>query len=361
MLMNVKILTVEDNNVSSNIWGWWHGTGGIIFDTVKDSTVKQNYIVNNVEGIYLGDTRYIDIIENYIAWNLYDTGIYIYGESNHTNITGNTIINNDIGIYVYGGFEGNYANTDTEIHWNKIYNNSIYGLLYEISEGETPYINATYNFWGNGNGPSNTSMIDPITGMEANGEGDAIGGGVANDNIHFDPWIGKLILYQGWNFITLPVWNESISTAEELGEYINDKAGYKICTVITKWNPLQQRYISHVIGFGADFDLIPGEAYFLFVGDDFNVSINGTIIEPEVNITLRVGYNVIGHTKVIPTDAKELGENINNCIKIGGWNASSQMWRTEYIIGSIGAKPFEIIIGDGVFVHIISGTQQWHG
>ncbi|RLF45618.1 MAG: hypothetical protein DRN29_06390, partial [Thermoplasmata archaeon] len=318
--------SIENNNISWNYFG-------VYLEESVYNTILKNNITKNGCGIYMEDSPHTDIIENYIAENIEDTGIYIDENSNHTTIFGNKICNNDIGIYVYGGHEGAYNNTDMEIHWNKIYNNSEYGLLYYMSGTPlTPYINATYNFWGNGNGPSNTSMIDHVTGEWANGTGDAIGGGVANDNIHFDPWIGKLILYAGWNAITMPIWNNSIATAEDLGNYINSIAGYKICTVIAKWDALKQRYISHVVGFGAGFSLKPGEGYFIFMKDDINVSINGTIIEPAVAITLKPGYNFIGHTKVIPTTAKDLGSNISNCTKIASWNETLQQWMPEYSV-----------------------------
>jgi len=290
-------------------------------------------------------------------------GIYLSEGWNHTTITGNTIFDNGIGIYVWGGSAGNYENTDTEIHWNKIYNNTGYGLLYHMTGAPTtPYINATYNWWGNGNGPSNTSMIDPVTGEWANGTGDAIGGGVANDNIHFDPWIGKIMLYQGWNMITMPVWNDSIDTAEELGDYINEKAGWKICTVITKWDASEQQYISHVVDFGADFSLNPGEGYFVFVRADICLSINGTIVEPDVNITLKPGYNLIGHTKVMMTTALQIGQNISNCVKVGRWNASAtpQQWVPECIV-AYEINNFDVIAGDAVLIYRSEGVEKWYG
>ncbi|MEM2387898.1 MAG: right-handed parallel beta-helix repeat-containing protein [Candidatus Thermoplasmatota archaeon] len=402
---NSEYITISKNNISNNGWEEWGG--GIYFQNTNYSTISENYFTNDIGGaitlsnshynnvinneiiencgnlygmalIYIssynivelndiidntGPGIYIDhaapyneIIKNYIA-NNEGYGIYI-GNGNHTRIIGNTICEHEWGIWVYGGYEGGYYNTDTEIHWNKIYNNT-YGLVYWIGTPGTPYINATYNWWGNGNGPSG-NMIDPVTYGESNGDGDEIYGGEANDDIHFDPWIGKMILYKGWNMITLPVWNEEVSTAEELGNYINDIAGYNICTVITKWDASLQKYISYVVGFTGNFELHPGEGYFIFMKDDFNFSIEGVEIEPEVNITLRAGYNLIGDTKVLPTTALDIGKNISNCSKVGRWNALVQQWEPECIV-SEEALNFDVYIEDGLFVFRRSGIEQWNG
>ena len=199
-------------------------------------------------------------------------------------------------------------------------------------------------------------MIDPITGIEAQGTGDAIGGGIANNNIHFDPWIGKLILHKGWNTICLPIWNDSIATAEDLGQYINSIAGYNICTVITKWDSSKQRFVSHIVGFGGNFDLKAGEGYFIFMKNAMNISINGTIIEPEVNITLHIGYNLVGWCRIYPTNAYEI-INETNAEKIGRWLNEEQKWDVEVIPPA--PYNFDVIIGDAVFIKMLS-PGEWN-
>jgi parallel beta-helix repeat protein len=367
-LSNSHHNSIINNDIIENC-GYYYGMA--LFDGSSYNVIELNDVINNTGcGILISNSPYNEIIENYIANNNY-CGIGIVWDSNHTKIIGNTICGHDDegeeGIYVYGGniYGGdgdgsNYYNTDTEIHWNKIYNNT-YGLIYKIGGmPATPYINATYNWWGNGNGPSG-EMIDPVTNEQSNGDGDEIYGGDANDNIHFDPWIGKINLYKGWNMITLPVWSEDILTAEDLGNYINEIAGYDICTVITKWDASLQKYISCVVGIVGNFELKPGEGYWIFMKNNFNFSIDGTEIEPSVNITLRKGYNLIGHTKVLPTKALDIGKNIPNCTKVGRWDASSQQWPPEYIVG-FPAGNFNISIGDAVFIFRNKGDIiTWNG
>jgi len=373
--LTIGFINVEGNEIRNctddGIFIWYSSyasDSSTIF--IGNIIVEKNTIDNCSKGIYvycdIGND--IDAVAEIGRTHMSDNtisncsyGIYLSEEWNHTDIIGNTIFDNTYGIYVWGGFEGSYENTDTEIHWNKIYDNSMYGLLYEIEAGGTPYINATYNFWGNGNGPSNDNMIDPVTGEWANGTGDAIGGGIVNDNIHFDPWIGKVKLYEGWNTICLPVWNESITTAEELGDYINIAAGDNVCVIISKWDASKQRYISHVVGFGGDgFTLKPGEGYFIYMTAEMNISFDGTIIEPEVNLTLYSGYNFIGWTKTIPTHIKNIGENLSQCTKAVWWHADRQEWDPGYsYIKKIGENK-QIIVGETVFILKKTG-EIWQG
>ncbi|MEA2055112.1 MAG: right-handed parallel beta-helix repeat-containing protein [Candidatus Thermoplasmatota archaeon] len=339
--------TISDNNVTNNEYGVY------LADYSTHNALSDNDITDNGCGIYLGSSPSNSITDNYIAENYGDTGIYIDSGSNHTNITNNVIKENDVGIYVYGGYEGAYENVDTQIHWNKIYGNYEYGVVYYIVELGTPWINATYNWWGSANGPSsnNDNMLDPITGNPANGTGDEINGSAVYDNIHFDPWLG-LMLYKGWNMITPAFINDSIETAEDLGALISG------CTVVTVWDNVHQKYVSHVVGFAYDFALVNGTGYLVFVREDVNLQFNGTLLEPEINLTLRTGYNMIGWPYAMYTTASQIAENITNCIKVAKWNAQEQEWLPEYITALPGYD-FDILMGEGVFVFISSGTTQW--
>jgi len=166
-------------------------------------------------------------------------------------------------------------------------------------------------------------------------------------------------LYAGWNTICLSLWNEGIATAEDLGSYINSIAGYEICTVIVKWDASKQRYISHVVGFGEGFSLKAGEGYFIYVKEESNFTIEGTM--EEVNILLYPGYDFIGWIHPYDIDAKEFGENISNCTKISSWNASMQQWMPEYSVIYNIPESFIISLGDAVFPYRKAGVEQWHG
>jgi len=223
--------TIENNILFENYWGI------DLFGSVNN-TIDGNTITNNSRGIYLIHSPYNDIINNYIAGNIDlfmgPSGIHIGADSNHTTILYNTITRNDVGIYVLGGNDWD----DTQIHYNYIYGNWMYGLIYDINESAgTPWINATMNWWGSANGPgsSHGTQQDPVTSTYADGNGDWLYGNHSYDNIHFDPWLG-LMLYKGWNLIT-PAFNYTVQNASDLMDMIPN------CTVVTMWDNVNQKYV----------------------------------------------------------------------------------------------------------------------
>ncbi|KAA0002123.1 MAG: hypothetical protein FE046_00460 [Thermoplasmata archaeon] len=162
-------------------------------------------------------------------------------------------------------------------------------------------------------------------------------------------------LSEGWNMITIPLINDSFSTAEELGTFIPN------CTIVALWSAKEQRYVSHIVGFGYDFDIVNGTGYFIYVTDDTQVTLNGSGIK-EINLSLKTGYDLIGWTHSLPTNASTLLSHITNCVKVATWNASQQMWMPEYMaFQQVPGFDPEIIAGEGMFVFIISGTTQWDG
>ncbi|MFB6104872.1 MAG: CARDB domain-containing protein, partial [Halobacteriaceae archaeon] len=81
------------------------------------------------------------------------------------------------------------------IHYNTIKANGRYGVL---NANTSAVVNATYNDWGDPDGPNTSAEVtdafdDPVTGFEADGEGDQVSGntttGVAT--VRFDPWLGQ--------------------------------------------------------------------------------------------------------------------------------------------------------------------------
>jgi len=165
-------------------------------------------------------------------------------------------------------------------------------------------------------------------------------------------------LYDGWNLITMPVKNASITTAEELGEYLNAFYG-DMCIVITKWDASEQRYISHVVGYGGEgFTLEPGEGYFIYMeigetGESREFYIIGALIEyDEISMPLYVGYNLLGWANIEATNASELLHNISNCTKIGEWDEALQIWPPEYTVDAPPGFPvFEVAMGDAFFAY----------
>ncbi|MDD5778614.1 MAG: right-handed parallel beta-helix repeat-containing protein [Candidatus Thermoplasmatota archaeon] len=328
------------------------------YNTFNDITLCYLTEAQYAAGIYVNHSVYTAITNCHI----YNTshGIWVGQGSNHTAITGDRIYNNTVGIYIWGG-TAPYDNVNTSIHYSYIYNNDEEGLIYDISTGATPYINATWNWWGTGGKPgsSHQTMVDPVTDELANGGGDELHGGSVDDNIHFDPWIGKLSLYAGWNLVTVPLENISITSTDELASVINTQAGFTVCTVIVIWDGQHQQYLSHVVGISQPLSLVPGQGYFVFMLADFNATIEG-MPEPIVNIALKTGYNLLGWTKIRPINASELVSHIDNARKAASWNDSGQEWLPEYI-AALAHKDFFITAGDGVFVFVNEGTDTWNG
>ncbi len=102
---------------------------------------------------------------------------------------------------------------------NRIYNNDSYGLYY----WGVPQLDATYNWWGNDSGPTQTD--------NPNGTGDKI-----NGNVLYDPWLGKtqdldpVIIVPGimgsWNVTGKWELDPIMHTYDNLWEALK-KAGYK--------------------------------------------------------------------------------------------------------------------------------------
>jgi len=324
------------------------GATATLESTIIDGNTISNCMASE-SGIHIDGMEGTSITDNLIFGC--DTGIYIDADSNHTTITGNTITRNDVGIYVYGGYSGAYENVDTQIHDNKIYGNDEYGLVYYIQGGATPYINATYNWWGSVNGPNSTggNQQDPVhTSIFADGNGDYIYGGDVTDNIHFDPWTG-ITLYKGWNLITFSFIN-SMQSASDLMDAIPG------CTVVTMWDNINQKYVSYIDGFGEDFELNNGTSYFVFLTGSVMTYIIGDVYQPTINMTLYPGYNLIGWPYPEYEPAEDIADNITHCIKIAKWNAQEQTWVAEYIT-ALGSYNFDLLMGEGAFVFVSERTQ----
>lgn len=113
----------------------------------SNSTISRNTITSKVGGIYgilLTDASWNTICENFIEDNLY--GIYHHSESSHDNIVyHNNFINNTVSAYDYGDNnvwynamlqEGNYWDDHIELYQplTKYHPDSTWDVPYEISE-----------------------------------------------------------------------------------------------------------------------------------------------------------------------------------------------------------------------------------
>jgi hypothetical protein len=139
-----------DSNVSQGVYGirFIELTGGQIFNGVE---IIDNEIQNVTYGIRVGTATDV-------------------ASSLTSQISYNTIINNDVGIWIR--FGANLSNTDS-INYNGIYNNTLFGIN---NEGNNLAI-AIDNWWGDITGPYNLAS-------NSAGLGDNV-----SDNVTFWPWL----------------------------------------------------------------------------------------------------------------------------------------------------------------------------
>ncbi|HEC76566.1 MAG TPA: hypothetical protein ENI33_04830, partial [Thermoplasmatales archaeon] len=322
-------ITIEDNNISYN--GWMDADTGIYFYYTNYSYIINNTIVGNIgAGIWLENSSWNKIIENYIAEN-YEIedgpaiGIHITGNSNHTLIFGNTITGNDGGIYVEGGpsATGYYYNTDTQILWNNIYDNQYGGVWYEVI-GFTPYIDATWNYWGADNGPYNNTWTDPVTGRPANGDGENI-----SWYIHFDPWTNVSV--EQCNYYEIGTGSHEFNLTEEMKTKVNVTTTGNTWITITNYsgNPRGEEPINVFPLFYIDVD----------VGD------KSLIVWP-INITIYYTQQ----------DLDNVGITEDELIGIAFWNDTANEWQ---YYNDTGVNTANIILGGTEYEGYV-WANVWH-
>ena len=154
----------------------------------------------------------------------------------------------------------------------------------------------------------------------------------------------------GWNLITIPV--ETNWYASDLA---NNVSG---CLSVSGWNASLQTYDTYINGVPpSDFQLQEGCGYFVDVTTDSTFSVTGDALS-NINVSLEIGWNLIGWYDENETTASSLAENITGCLSVSCWDATDQTYET-YITG-VPPSDFVISRGMGLFVDV---TEQsyWHG
>lgn len=171
-------------NASANPWtGFPRQMGFGICTTGNHTDIIGNRMSQNAIGVW--DVAYgTDVIGNTIV-NGAGFGVNIMRGNGDTRVVDNHISGRYGDFFGRGISVGNEDVTGTEIHRNVIYNNSGLGIYHDNG---SVVVNATNNIWACG-GPS-SGLEDPLTGRIANGSGDGISEsnepGVSN--IHYDPF-----------------------------------------------------------------------------------------------------------------------------------------------------------------------------
>jgi len=154
----------------------------------------------------------------------------------------------------------------------------------------------------------------------------------------------------GWNLVTVPV-----NTSWYASDLVSNATG---CLYVVKWDSVNQEFWIYVPGFPAfDFPLVPGCGYFV------EMSSTGMLIMADspvtnVNVSLKVGVNLIGWYHNQNTTASSILENISNCLSIIKWDPVVQ----DYWLYLPGYPAFDFVVtqGMGLFVDV-DQESYWLG
>ena len=166
-------LSSSSNNAITNCNVYNNGDGIRLYDSSNNNITNCDVYNNSDYGIELDESSNNNIITNCNVYNNSCGGIMLYYYSDNNQITNCTVYNNDYGIYLYGYL---YGSSNTEVHYNNIYNNTDYGISNWNTESQY-VVNATNNWWGSASGPYH-STTNP------SGNGDNV-----SNNVIYNPWL----------------------------------------------------------------------------------------------------------------------------------------------------------------------------
>jgi hypothetical protein len=172
-----------------------------------------------------------------------------------------------------------------------------------------------------------------------------------------------LDLLTGYNLISLPVNDPTITTASTLANKIGAN-----CTEVVKWDSALQQLVSYVIYAPLNnFALLPGVGYFVNVLGPTMSAFTGDGWTSPFNSSLVVGYNFIGipvnDTSV--TNAASLAAKIGgSCTELVRWDSASQAY-VSYIPG-VPLNNFPVRRGEGYLANMNNSANvtfagaPWH-
>jgi PKD repeat protein len=162
----------------------------------------------------------------------------------------------------------------------------------------------------------------------------------------------NITLKSGWNLITISVKN--VMWASDLAENISG------CLSVSGWDNFNQTYKTYIVGGppSFDFQLMDGLGYFVDVTGNTSFISAGLAINV-INVSLNIGWNLIGWYHDTNTLASSIAENITSCLSVSGWDSTNQTYKT-FIFGGPPSFDFMVSLGMGLFVDV---TQQsyWYG
>lgn len=151
-------------------------------------------------------------------------------------------------------------------------------------------------------------------------------------------------LEEGWNFITLPLYNETYQFASDLTNKIEH------CWRVKRWNSLMQKFEIYTKGsLENDFELKNATGYFVWVNQTTYFTFIGYKL-PSTALTLRKGWNSIGRFNLTTIKAEQLAQNIPGCKAVSYWDAT--LGRFILHPKRVQISNFDIKRGKGYFVWV---------
>ncbi|GAB4284301.1 MAG: hypothetical protein Kow0081_1350 [Candidatus Dojkabacteria bacterium] len=206
---------------------------------------------------------------------------------------------------------------------------------------------------------------------------DANGDGIKQDNeeyidvkqyeiqIERKASIKKFTFEKGWNLINFPLISNEFNTAEKLFSRLSD-SGINALQISTysngKWIHYVQRVNENgeIVYFGTDFNLVPGQGYFINSLNPGTVILEGNRINSSVPLFLEIGWNLVGIINPVRKySAESLLETCNIdgkvCRSINKWVNGANYYETyEDFGGSFFGNNFEILEDTGYFIESIA-------
>ncbi len=343
---------ITNNSVFKNKGDGLHFTSRSNSNTIANNTIENN----EDNGIYFYYSKWNPTTNNSICHNTND-GIKYEFESSGNPISENTVSDNGgYGIYLQNSFN------------NKIYHNDfIDNTNQAFDDTDRNKWNVSYpsggNYWSDFDEPGEGAYDDykgpdqNVTGSDGIVDNGTIGGGGRNpyvidadsqDNFPLIKPFLYLILYQGWNLISIPLIQQQPDLTKVLASIdglYDAVQWYNITDSNDPWkhykigkpfgNDLSE--INESIGFWIHITQ-PGDTIFLY---------NGTQPTSNQTIPLHPGWNLVGYpsltsyNRTVGMNNLTFGTHVN---AIWTYNASTQKWKelgpTDY---------FEL--GRGYWIH----------
>ncbi len=290
ILVNCVNIVIDGINASHA------GVGIELWNTSDSEIIDSTIYSNNCNGIFLHDSNRNTISRNYISdgWNrgvylvsseenlissneISDFGRGLMISSSENLIIGNNVTWNRIGFQMYSG--------NNELYYNNILNNT--DQVEETSSG---------NSWDDGSGRGNYWSDYEGEDTDGDGVGETL---LPHQDVDYyplmEPWntlvsiyTREIALFEGWNFIGLPLSPEDSSFEIILSEIIDYVESVWAFDGETKtWSSYSPGAPSNLV------EMVEGSGYWIKVAEDVTLTVRGESVNTS-ELALFEGWNLIG-------------------------------------------------------------------